>query len=63
MSKAEVTEGAPPYDAVTKEMGAKELQFSEAAGLYGDAETAERYGYVKRGSVAHIQKFTTSIRL
>ncbi|PGH32769.1 AAT family amino acid transporter [[Emmonsia] crescens] len=56
MSKAEVTEGAPPYDAVTKEMGAKELQFSEAAGLYGDAETAERYGYVKRGLKSrHIQ--------
>ncbi|OAX80418.1 hypothetical protein ACJ72_05253 [Emergomyces africanus] len=56
MSKAEVTGGAPPYDDVTKEIDAKELRFNEAAGLYGDAETAERYGYVTRGLKSrHIQ--------
>ncbi|OJD26195.1 hypothetical protein ACJ73_02426 [Blastomyces percursus] len=57
MSKAEVTTGgAPPYDEVAKEMDAKQLQFNEAAGLYGDAETAERYGYVTRGLKSrHIQ--------
>lgn len=49
MSKAEVTGGAPSYDDVTKEVDSKQLQFNEAAGLYGDAETAERYGYVTRG--------------
>ncbi|EEH21332.1 hypothetical protein PABG_03563 [Paracoccidioides brasiliensis Pb03] len=56
MSKEEASERIPPYNNVGKDIDAKELQFSEAAGLYGDAETAARYGYVTRGLKSrHIQ--------
>ncbi|KAK2801416.1 hypothetical protein FQN51_005310 [Onygenales sp. PD_10] len=47
---AELKEKVPPYeDAHTKQVDTKDLQYNEAAGIYGDAETAERYGYVTRG--------------
>ncbi|PGH14580.1 hypothetical protein AJ79_02915 [Helicocarpus griseus UAMH5409] len=56
MSKAEVSESVPTYDDTAKAVDSKELRFNEAAGLYGDAETAERYGYVTRGLKSrHIQ--------
>ncbi|KAK2781306.1 hypothetical protein FQN53_000650 [Emmonsiellopsis sp. PD_33] len=54
---AELKEKVPPYeDAHTKQVDTKDLQYNEAAGIYGDAETAERYGYVTRGLKSrHIQ--------
>jgi hypothetical protein len=44
----------PPLDALesdgtTFEIDKKELQNGEGAQIYGDAEMAQRYGYVSRG--------------
>ncbi|WEW56682.1 hypothetical protein PRK78_002130 [Emydomyces testavorans] len=50
-------EQTPPYDHYTeKGVDVGELRYGEAADVYGDAETADRYGYVARGLKSrHIQ--------
>lgn len=46
----EKTEMAPAYDHHPhKAVDVKNAAYGEAADLYGDAEAAERYGYVSRG--------------
>jgi amino acid transporter len=40
---------SPPYDEHKHGVDVRKLQFGEAEGIFGDAETAERYGYVSRG--------------
>lgn len=38
------------YDGPEKDLrDSQQLRYGEAADIYGDAETAERYGYVARG--------------
>ncbi|KAM5439982.1 hypothetical protein McanCB21832_000087 [Microsporum canis] len=53
----EKTEMAPAYDHHPhKAVDVKNAAYGEAADLYGDAEAAERYGYVSRGLKSrHIQ--------
>ncbi|EER27172.1 hypothetical protein D8B26_005714 [Coccidioides posadasii str. Silveira] len=48
---------APAYDqGLEKEVDVKELRYGEATDIYGDVETADRYGYVARGLKSrHIQ--------
>lgn len=46
----EKTDMAPAYDhGPHKAVDVKNAAYGEAADLYGDAEAAERYGYVARG--------------
>jgi amino acid transporter len=44
-------ERAPPYENGEEFIDVKQVQIGEATGIFGDFETAERYGYVSRGSV------------
>ena len=48
--KATGTE-APPYDhnGVDRAIDDKEMRMGEATDIFGDAATAEEYGYVTRG--------------
>ena len=40
---------SPPYEDGKPLVDVRKLQYGEAEGIFGDAETAERYGYVSRG--------------
>jgi amino acid transporter len=40
---------SPPYDDGKPSVDVRKLQYSEAEGIFSDAELAERYGYVSRG--------------
>ena len=39
----------PPYENGEDLVDIKQVQIGEATGIFGDADTAERYGYVTRG--------------
>ena len=39
----------PPYENGEDLVDIKQVQLGEAAGIYGDIDTAEHYGYVSRG--------------
>ncbi|EEP79597.1 conserved hypothetical protein [Uncinocarpus reesii 1704] len=46
----------PPYQTAETETHMKDLRYGEATDIFGDAETADRYGYVARGLKSrHIQ--------
>lgn len=51
--------GHPPATYVDPATGieSKQGRITEAAGLYGDLETAEEYGYVTRGYVEFADRF------
>lgn len=51
---------APPYDDHKSEVDVRKLQFGEAEGVFGDVETAERYGYVSRGHVSFFLNTTAA---
>lgn len=51
MEKSAEAEPVPPYDTEAKAVDVKELRFGEAADVFGDAEKADKYGYVSRGYV------------
>lgn len=49
MEKTMSGERAPSYEHQRRASDVKEMRYGEAADLYGDAETVEKYGYVSRG--------------
>ncbi len=39
----------PPYENGDNHVDIKQIRIGEATGIFGDADTADQYGYVSRG--------------
>lgn len=63
MEKATAYNVEAQYENHKEEVDVRKLQYGEAEGIFGDSETAEKYGYVSRGcdflSISPIGTITT----